>query len=81
MEQAMKRFFILILSVALCLMFTLSGCTSESVLEFSSTLVKDIKKETLTYSVSLEKEYRDIKIGSAVNENILPKYENGIYIT
>ncbi len=77
----MKRFIFLILSVCLCLMFCLSGCScaGNAVLEFNSTQVKSIRRETLKYSVTLEKNYKDIKRSSSLNENLLPLYENGEY--
>ena len=79
----MKRFIIFILSLGLCLMFTLSGCSCEgdAILEFSSAQIKSIKSETLSYSVTLEKDYKDIKRSSNFNESLLPEYRNGEYQT
>ena len=79
----MKKFLVLILSLALCIMFSLSGCScvGESILEFNSTQVKDIKTETLSYGVTFEKNYKEIKRASNVNPDILPDYNNGVYIT
>lgn len=78
----MKRFIFFILSVCLCLTFTLSGCscTGDAILEFNSTQVKNIKSETLCYSVTLEKNYKDIKRTSSLNENLVPEYNNGEYV-
>ena len=79
----MKRFIFLILSVCLCLTITLSGCscTGDTILEFNSTNVKTIQSERLTYSVSLEQNYKDIKRSSDFNKNLLPQYNNGLYVT
>ncbi len=79
----MKRFIIFILTLGMCLMFTLSGCScqGEAILEFSSAQIKGIKSETLNYSVTLEKDYKDIKRTSSFNESLLPEYRNGEYQT
>ncbi len=79
----MKRFIFLILAVCLSVLFTLSGCscTGDTILEFNSSNIKDIKKETLTYSVSLDKNYKEIKRSSEISDNILPNYINGLYVT
>ena len=77
----MKRFIFLILAVCLSVLFTLSGCscTGDTILEFNSSNIKDIKKETLTYSVSLDKNYKEIKRSSEISDNILPNYIKNIY--
>ena len=82
MEQTMKRFVFLILSICLCLTFSLSGCscTGDSILEFNSTNVKSIQSDRLTYSVTLEQNYKDIKRASGFNLNLLPEYKNGLYV-
>ena len=79
----MKRFLILVLTLGMCLMFTISGCSCEgdATLEFSNAYIKEIKTETLTYSITLENSYRDIKMSSNTNESLMPKYENGKYIS
>ena len=78
----MRRFILLILSVCLCLTITLSGCscTGDAILEFNSANVKTIQSERLTYSVSLEQNYKDIKRSSSFNQNLLPQYNNGLYV-
>ncbi len=78
----MKRFIFLILAVCLSILFTLSGCScaGDTILEFNSSKIKDIKTETLTYSVSLEKHYNQIERSRSVNENIIPEYTNGTYV-
>ena len=78
----MKRFIFLILTVCLCATITLSGCscTGDAVLEFNSSKVKNIQAERLTYSVSLEKNYKDIKRSTSLNQNLLPEYKNGVYV-
>ena len=78
----MKKFFILILSISLCIIFSLSGCscTGETILEFNSTQVNNIKEETLTYSVNLKKDYKEIQRASNLDASILPEYQNGIYV-
>ena len=44
----MKRFIFLILAVCLSVLFTLSGCscTGDTILEFNSSNIKDIKKDS-----------------------------------
>ncbi len=78
----MKRFLILILSISLCIMFTLSGCScaGDFILEFNSTQVKNIKEETLTYNVNFKDSYKEIERSSNVNADILPEYQNGLYV-
>ncbi len=79
----MKKFIFLILSICLLATFSLSGCscTAETILEFNSSKVKDIKKETLTYSVTLDKNYKDIKRSSGISANLLPEFRNGLYVS
>ena len=78
----MRRFLILILSISLCIMFTLSGCScaGDFILEFNSTQVKNIKEETLTYSVNFKDSYKEIERSSNVIADILPEYQNGLYV-
>ena len=79
----MKKFIFLVLSICLCAMFTLSGCSCapETILEFNNSRIKDISKETLKYSVTLDKNYKDIKRSSIVSENLLPEFRNGLYVS